>query len=242
MAVDLDGLDPAIAAPFRFIDKYNRNALPAAIFEARVGPGKLLVCTLDVDRDLESRIVARQLRRALFEYAGSGFKPAGSLTPVQLQQLIRETDLVATADNQHASHPAALAADNNPKTLWHSDWNSGAKLPLSLTLDLITAKPIAGFDYLPRQDSPNGRIKDYAVQVSVDGTRWLDWGKPGSFPNLKDLQSVRFEKPVQARFLRVRVLSDHSDAGHASAAELKPVLADPGDVRDLGIIPGFNDK
>ncbi len=88
-AINLTGVDPSIAKPFRFIDKFDRNALPAAIFEAKVGSGKLLVCSLDVSTDLESRIVARQLRRALNEYITStAFDPEGNLTPVELSQLI----------------------------------------------------------------------------------------------------------------------------------------------------------
>jgi hypothetical protein len=80
-AVNLEGA-ANIAAPFRFVDKFNRNALPAAIFEARVGPGRLLVCTLDVSSDLNQRIVARQLRRALVKYvSGPHFSPHGQLDP-----------------------------------------------------------------------------------------------------------------------------------------------------------------
>ena len=33
--------------PLRFFDKFNRNALPAALWEAKAGSGKLFVCTLD---------------------------------------------------------------------------------------------------------------------------------------------------------------------------------------------------
>ena len=88
-AVDLTGVDPTISKPFRFIDKFDRNALPSAIFEAKVATGKLLVCTLDVSSDLESRIVARQLRRALTAYIASPmFDPQSNLTPTQLSGLI----------------------------------------------------------------------------------------------------------------------------------------------------------
>ncbi len=90
-AVDLSGFDPQLTMPFRFIDKFDRNALPAAIFEARIGQGRLLVCTLDVTSDPEKRIVARQLHRALARYAASSeFNPTVTLTSDQLRQLFRE--------------------------------------------------------------------------------------------------------------------------------------------------------
>jgi hypothetical protein len=76
--------------PLRFVDKFNRNALPAAIFEAKVGQGRLLVCTLDISNDLDSRIVARQLRRSIFNYmAGDKFNPRDELSPSELQALFQ---------------------------------------------------------------------------------------------------------------------------------------------------------
>lgn len=87
-AFNLDNLPARVDMPFRFVDKFNRNALPAAIFEAKVGPGKLLVCTLDITGDLTQRVAARQLRRSLLDYMGSDrFQPRGQLTPADLKQL-----------------------------------------------------------------------------------------------------------------------------------------------------------
>mgnify|MGYP006961826130 CR=1 FL=1 len=55
----------------------NRNALPAAIIEAKVGAGRLLVCTLDITHDMDRRIAARQLRqRIVFHYRMPGLKRA----------------------------------------------------------------------------------------------------------------------------------------------------------------------
>ena len=94
VAVDLDGADPAISKPFRFVDKYDRNALPSAIFETAVGPGKLLVCTLDVRSEPDKRCVARHLLHALREHAASpAFQPAGTMTPAQLRELFREASI-----------------------------------------------------------------------------------------------------------------------------------------------------
>lgn len=89
-AINLDGAGATVAMPFRFVDKFNRNALPAAIFEARVGSGRLLVCTLDITHDLDDRIAARQLRRSILDYmAGGEFQPRGQLSPADLASLFR---------------------------------------------------------------------------------------------------------------------------------------------------------
>ena len=243
VAVDLGELDLAIAKPFCFVDKYNRNVVPAAIFEAQVGPGKLLVCTLDVDSDLKERIVARQLRRALFEYVNSAnFYPQGRLTPEQLSAMIGKRELVVFATSEHPSHPVELAVDGDPNTFWHSDWTTGAKLPISLTVDMLSPRVIEGFTYLPRQDMVNGRIAKYSAQISLDGAIWQDCGRPGQFVNTAKLQTVKWAQPARARYLKLTALTDYVGKGYAGAAEFRPLLKDEVDVRNLGIVPGFNDR
>lgn len=87
-AVDLGDLRARVEMPMRFIDKFNRNALPAAIFEANVGPGRLVVCALDITSDLENRPVARQLHRSIVDYmAGPRFQPRATLSPSDLRPL-----------------------------------------------------------------------------------------------------------------------------------------------------------
>ncbi|HXC35423.1 MAG TPA: glycoside hydrolase family 2 TIM barrel-domain containing protein, partial [Candidatus Acidoferrales bacterium] len=89
-SINLDALHSRLDMPFRLVDKFNRNALPCAIFEAKVGKGKLLVCTLDISSDLDSRIVARQLRRSILDYmTGGRFRPRASLSPAHLKMLFQ---------------------------------------------------------------------------------------------------------------------------------------------------------
>jgi hypothetical protein len=89
-SINLDALPVRVEMPFRFVDKFNRNALPCAIFEAKVGKGKLLVCTLDISSDLNSRIVARQLCRSILDYmAGNRFGPRNEVSPAQLRMLFQ---------------------------------------------------------------------------------------------------------------------------------------------------------
>ncbi|MGO9517337.1 MAG: hypothetical protein ACLPND_09865, partial [Candidatus Korobacteraceae bacterium] len=53
------------------IDQQFRNDKLGVLFEFKVGPGKLLICTLDLSTSLHERVVARQLRHSLKLYAGS---------------------------------------------------------------------------------------------------------------------------------------------------------------------------
>lgn len=71
------------------IDDYHRNHKLGAVFETRVGPGKLLAVSLDLSRNLEQRPVARQLRFSLTRYAaGERFNPTGELPAEVLRRLL----------------------------------------------------------------------------------------------------------------------------------------------------------
>lgn len=70
------------------IDNYERNYKLGLIFETRVGKGKLLICSLDLDIDAQKRPAARQLKASLLNYAsGAQFNPAFEL-PLDLLEKI----------------------------------------------------------------------------------------------------------------------------------------------------------
>ncbi|MDR2982716.1 MAG: alpha-L-fucosidase [Puniceicoccales bacterium] len=80
----------------------------------------------------------------------------------------------------------------------------------SFTIDLGSSKRIAGFTYLPRQDgNPSGIIDTYEVYAS-DNSKVGNADKPtkaGRFDNIENNpieQVVRFDQPVQARYLHFK--------------------------------------
>jgi hypothetical protein len=242
-AMDLDGLESKPEMPLRFVDKYNRNALPAAIWQAKVGPGKLLVCTLDIESQPAKRIAARQLRASILAYMATGnFNPTVSIDPASLQSMFKEVRFPATAETSDPSHPATAAVDGDSSTFWHTEWKSGLqRLPASLTVDLGAGTETIGFDYAPRADSDRGRVKRYRVEASDNGNQWRLISAESELGDSPDSRRVDFSKPVKARFLRLVVISDHGRSGHAAVATFEPVRSTAGDARRLGIVPGFND-
>jgi hypothetical protein len=69
------------------IDDWNRNWKLGVIFEANVGPGRLLVSAINLDNERGGSEL-RQLRRSLLDYmAGEKFKPSATLTPEQAGSL-----------------------------------------------------------------------------------------------------------------------------------------------------------
>jgi hypothetical protein len=88
-AMVLDHLPPELHPTIQVIDDWVTNRKLALMFEAKVASGKLVVCSVDLESDLERNPVARQLRHSLFEYmAGSKFNPAVLLTEAQIRGLM----------------------------------------------------------------------------------------------------------------------------------------------------------
>ncbi|MHB8522416.1 MAG: sugar-binding domain-containing protein [Limisphaerales bacterium] len=88
-AMILDDLPPKVRPIVQVIDDWFTNRKLGLVFEAKVGPGKLLVCSIDLKNGLDKNPVARQLRHSLLRYmAGRRFQPATRLTAEQARSLI----------------------------------------------------------------------------------------------------------------------------------------------------------
>ncbi len=116
--------------------------------------------------------------------------------------------------------------DGNPSTYWHTMYSvTVANYPHWVDFDCGTVKAVKGFSYLPRQDSSNGNIKEYEVQVSMDGKTWGQPVATGTFANDRHLKRILFAKPVRARYLRFTAKSSQDGQDFATCAEFS-VLED----------------
>jgi hypothetical protein len=62
------------------------------LFEANVCGGKLMMTTMDIDNNLDNRIVARQMRKAIVDYMNSdSFRPASTVELEQVSDLFTKT-------------------------------------------------------------------------------------------------------------------------------------------------------
>ncbi|MCH5179055.1 MAG: discoidin domain-containing protein, partial [Prevotellaceae bacterium] len=126
----------------------------------------------------------------------------------------------SSEENKAEDTPAANLVDGNPSTFWHTMYSvTMANFPHWVDFDCLQQCTLTGFSYLPRQDSPNGNIKDYEIFVSQDGTNWGEPIYKGSFANNRNIKKVMFTKPVQARYLRFRALSNQAGDDYATGAE-----------------------
>lgn len=225
----LDGLSPQLRPLVQVVPDWFRPQRLGLVFQAKVGKGKLLVSSIDLENDLDQRPAARQLRHSLLKYAASdSFDPKISVDLASIRSLFRELPLLQQigarirADSAHRDHPAENAIDGNPKTIWHTDWEPvPAAMPHFIVIDLRKPRLIHGLRYLPRQDMANGRIREYAVHVSSDGQSWGEAVVSGTFPSNAEPQLVQFTEPRSARFIRLTAKSEVHGKPFASAAEIE---------------------
>lgn len=79
-------------SPMQPIDTWHLNRKLGMIVEGRMHNGKLIMTTLDISSDLDSRPVARQMRRSLLNYiTGESFDPQMQLTPDLIYNLYNNT-------------------------------------------------------------------------------------------------------------------------------------------------------
>lgn len=126
----------------------------------------------------------------------------------------------SSEENKAENTPATNLIDANLNTFWHTMYSvTMANYPHWVDFDCYETKTLTGFSYTPRQDSPNGNIKDYEIYVSQDGKNWGEPILKQSFANNTNTKKVMFEKPVKARYLRFKALSSQDKQDFASGAE-----------------------
>jgi hypothetical protein len=233
----LDDLPAALRPIVQVIDDWNTNRKLGLVFECRVGSGKLIVCSADLDKNLDQRPAARQLRASLVDYLSSDdFNPKVEVTQDDLARMLERTKPsqllklgarlieVDSEDREH-DNVGANAIDGDPDTLWHTRWQPGIDpLPHQLIVDLGREVTLHGITYLPRQDMANGRIAEAEIYCSDDPKQWGQPVAKPRWPNTDQLQTVVFKKPAKARYLKLVAKSEVNRNPFTAIAELDVIL------------------
>jgi hypothetical protein len=217
------------------IDNFARNNKLASVFEARVGPGKLLVCLLNLAGNPKQQPAQTQFLRSLHGYLASDrFQPSQELTLPVLDKvfappsslLVRYGAKVLQADSEDSEHGnvAANAIDGDPVSFWHTHYEGKvAPAPHFLIIDIGREVNLSGITYLPRQDMGNGRPSTMEVYTSQDPKKWDAPAGTARWQPGKSLQTLRFARPVTARYLKFLIPKPQTIA---AVAELDILPAD----------------
>lgn len=223
----LDALPPELRPIVQPIDDWNTCRRLGLLFEAKVGPGKLMLCTVDLQKDLDTRPVARQLLASLLAYMNTpAFNPGIELTAGQLGTVLGNNpmgDTKVAASSAHKEYPAANGVDGDSGTIWHSDWtNNAAAYPYTFTMELPRAETVRAVNFQPRQDgNANGRVKTVKIETSADGKTWSTVASDATLNDNTEWQAVIFPAPVKAKFIRATLLAPQTPGQNfASLAEI----------------------
>jgi beta-galactosidase len=242
-AVNLDRLPHKLQPIVQAIDDWNRNYKLGVVFECKVGAGKLMVCSIDLD----SRPGAQQLRRSLLDYmGGKKFKPQTKVSASDVRKLLFDTRIMqklgATAEADGRETNAFI--DGDPNTFWLSSnvynndpnvfwlgadaYDNGSEYPHELTVHFPQPVAMNGLVLMPRQNQREhqGDIHDYTIQVSDDGNQWREITH-GQLASTFDPQQIRFSQTITAKHLKLTALSGFGNDTSTSLAELAVIYAGP---------------
>lgn len=125
-----------------------------------------------------------------------------------------------SADSHSPGYEPGRAGDGDISTLWHTEFVGGTPgYPHDLVIDLGAAHKIEGLLYVPRQDSSNGRVREYEVSASSDGKTWAQPLARGQWADDPIFKLIALPGTV-ARYIRLRGLSEVNGLPVMSAAEV----------------------
>jgi len=139
-------------------------------------------------------------------------------------------DLSVTTTSNHKRHPASFAADKDYKTAWISS-KRGQQ---SVSVDMGQAQDVKGFIHIPFLFNASGRVLKYEIETSLDSKTWTkvnsgEFSYPSGisvWPDKKDkICKIILEKPVSARYYRMKILSTVNNAP-ARLNEFLPIVND----------------
>ncbi|WP_436493303.1 discoidin domain-containing protein [Actinokineospora sp. HUAS TT18] len=137
------------------------------------------------------------------------------LGPVGADPALSRVGWTATATSEWPGHPASALVDGKPETLWHS--RDGGPLPQGFTVDLQREQAVSAIVVTPRADGANGRIGQYTVSVSTDGTAFTQ-AATGTWADDGTAKSAVLAGAPTARYVRVTAVTEAGGRGPWSSA------------------------
>ncbi len=193
-----------------------------------VAPGETVSTTWVVTSPASAAgtAVALQVKGTYFNTCVTKTVTADLLLNVSDRPVLAPSSMTATASSENltsgsAEGPVSNVLDGDAGTIWHTNYTNGnTPYPHWVTLELGSTATVNGFGYLDRQTGgQNGRVKDYTVSVSTNGTDWTQVAS-GSLVDSPSMQTVSFPD-VQASYVRFTALNALNGQPFAAAAEMR---------------------
>jgi hypothetical protein len=246
-AMNLDGLPRKLQPFVQAIDDWNRNYKLGLLFECKVGPGRLLACSLDINSTLDSRPVARQLRRSLLDYMDSTrFQPQVEFAAAELRSFLFDTHIMRQLGAKARADGADARAilDGDPNTGWPGGTPGRrvdtGKYPHELIVSFPAPVRMNGIVVMNRQNDRDhlGDIRTYALEASDDAQSWREVVR-GELLSTWRPQTISFTSPITASHLRLTALSGFGADTSAALAEFSILYGGPKLAEDMAAAPEY---
>ena len=148
--------------------------------------------------------------------------PADDSRDIPLEVLEVSTGDYQKDAEQYGEGPARFAVDNDPSTLWHTDWYGTSRENHWFQFELTDSYTVDGLRYQPRQaGNTNGTITEYKIQVSDDGESFRDVAS-GNWEADRNWKIAQFdgENVKYVRLVAVDATTDNQYV-FASASEIR---------------------
>lgn len=228
-SIHLSGDDAGLEPLVQVIPNFYHNKKLANLLECKVGAGKLVVCTIDLERRLEDRHAARQLRASLIAYMESDdFRPAAELQADRLLSWLQgvQEDAAEVSGRLGGSdlalgRSAAASSEMNPgyaagkgnDGIGHTAWRAADYEPGHWwQVDLGEVRAIAG----TRVKFTHEANYLYVIQVSDDAEQWRVAANRTGQADARQVRADAFAE--SARYVRIvyNGLAPGVSAGHYS--------------------------
>ena len=143
------------------------------------------------------------------------------------KKLDKEGWVLTSTSEMDSWSAAGKMADGNEKTYWHSKYTAeGSKItskeepPYTLEITFPKVEEINTMEYLPRQDSQNGRWLEFEIYSSENGADKGDFVKKATFVHTEtDWQTVNFGKTVSAK--KITIIVTKTAGNYGTCAEIE---------------------
>ena len=127
--------------------------------------------------------------------------------------------------------PAELVKDKEANTHWHTNYKKGEggklehrQITLSVADEDVEAVTLDALRYYPRANGANGRVSEYLVEYSINGTDWTEISKGNWNTDEVGWMLAEFNEPIHAKYVRLTGVHTVTDTGadkHMAIAELR---------------------
>lgn len=198
------------------IDGWKTNRKLGVLAEARLGKGKVVITSMNLTDNLDSRISARQFRISLARYMNSSdFAPKCVISPEHIYNLLKSNDKgykqsvirkISVSNVESTSYINDIS-DGSLKTVWKGNIKD-KKMPASVTFELKKKERVG--NVIVRLLKSNKELS-YNVYLSLDANSWgipIESGKSSDAEEIDiDLQYFHEANYVKIEFISLSELA-----------------------------------